>query len=235
MAICKGTAMVCGLRVSRLSSTCGCISGPNNAVSTSALIRIDSTPEYKIGGEFTLNSGCGEVCLHLKACDQLKRMNLELELCVRDMELLELLTGAHLYSQTFGSAAAQVAGYSRRGVGQSCPDPVSVEIWSKVTSSAGSCSAADDDTPRSHSGTFHSPTRSQRSSYLDLLSLIRSSLTDVSTMSRPRSHWSLRHRSTTSLTPLAPQHWLADTSKSQSSNPNWCRPHCELCSKMVTQ
>jgi hypothetical protein len=63
------------------------------------------------------------------------------------MELLELLTGAHLYTQTFAPAAAQVAGYSRRGVGQACPDPVSVEIWSKVIDNTGACSATDDTTP----------------------------------------------------------------------------------------
>jgi hypothetical protein len=139
---------VCGLRVSRLSPTCGCVAGVNNAVSTSAIVRIDSTPEYEAGDDYTQKNGCGDICLSLKDCDQLKRMNLSLELCVRDMELLELLTGAHLYTQTFAPMSAQVAGYSRRGVGQSCPDPVSVEIWSKVTSSAGSCSAADDDTPQ---------------------------------------------------------------------------------------
>jgi hypothetical protein len=147
MPICKGTAKVCGIRVSRLSPTCACVAGVNNAVSTSAIVRIDSTPEYETGDDYTQKNGCGDICLSLKDCDQLKRMNLELELCVRDMELLELLTGAHLYSQTFAPAAAQVAGYSRRGVGQSCPDPVSVEIWSKVIDNTGACSDVTDSTP----------------------------------------------------------------------------------------
>jgi hypothetical protein len=147
MAVCKGTAKACGLRVSRLSSTCGCIAGTNNTVMTSALIRMDASPEYETGDDYTLKNGCGDICLSLKDCDQLKRMNLELELCTRDMELLELLTGASIYSYDDGSGA-QAYGYSRRGVGAACPDPVSVEIWSKVIDNTGACSTLTDPTPQ---------------------------------------------------------------------------------------
>lgn len=63
-------------------------------------------------------------------------MNLTLDLCTRDMELIELLTGAGLYTD-----GSDIVGVHRRGIGASDPDPVSLELWTKAIPSgqSGAC------------------------------------------------------------------------------------------------
>lgn len=136
MSVCLGSARVCALRVVRLDSTCQIQTGANNAVVSTAIVRLQSSPEYETGDEFIQKNGCGDVALVVKTLDKLKRINLQLELCTRDMELLELLTGGSLY--TIGS---DVSGFARRGIGETDPDPVSMELWTRAipTGTGGSC------------------------------------------------------------------------------------------------
>lgn len=136
MSVCLGSARVCALRVVRLDSTCAIVKGDNNAVVSSAIVRLQSSPEYDAGEELIQKNGCGDICLVVKNLDKLKRMNLTMELCTRDMELIELLTGASLYTE-----GADVIGLSRRGIGASDPDPVSLELWTKAIPSgqSGAC------------------------------------------------------------------------------------------------
>lgn len=61
-----------------------------------------------------------------------------MELCTRDMALLELLTGATIYTKT-----GEATGIGRRGVGAGDPNPVSLELWTKAipTGQSGACAA----------------------------------------------------------------------------------------------
>jgi len=123
-----------------LNSACQIVAGANNAVVSTAIVRLQSTPEYETGDEFIQKNGCGDICISIKTLDKLKRVNLSLELCTRDMQLLELLTGGSLYTKT-----GQTVGFSRRGIGDSDPNPVSVELWTKAVptgSNAASCNTA---------------------------------------------------------------------------------------------
>jgi hypothetical protein len=138
MSVCLGSARVCALRVTRLDSTCQIVKGANNAVASTAIVRLVSSPEYETGDEFIQKNGCGDICLYVKNADKLKRMNLTMELCTRDMELLELLTGASLYTD-----GGEVVGLARRGVGATDPDPVSLELWTKAIPSGTSGACAD--------------------------------------------------------------------------------------------
>lgn len=135
-ANCFGSAQVCAIRVARLNSACTFVEGANNAVATSAIVKVGSTPEYAQGEEFFMKNGCGQVCISSKVIDQIKRVNLSLELCTRDPALVELLSGASLITDS-----TDIIGYSRRGIGAAAPDPVSVEIWTKAVSANNTCSA----------------------------------------------------------------------------------------------
>ena len=73
----------------------------------------------------------------MRDLDKLKRMNLQMELCTRDLELLEILTGATLYT-----VDGTVSGLARRGVGAADPDAVSLELWTKAISTSGACQVA---------------------------------------------------------------------------------------------
>jgi hypothetical protein len=134
---CFGSAQVCAIRVARLNTDCTFVSGANNSVATSAIVRLASSPEYSPGEDFEMKNGCGQICVSMKNCDQLKRMNLGLELCTRDPALVELLSGASLITD-----GADIIGYSRRGIGSACPSPVSVEIWTKAMTINNTCAPA---------------------------------------------------------------------------------------------
>lgn len=137
MSVCLGSARVCALRVARLNSLCQIVPGANNGVVSTAIVRLASSPEYEAGDDFTQKNGCGDICLTVRTLDKLKRMNLTLDLCTRDMELIELLTGAQLYTE-----GADIIGVSRRGVGEDDPDPVSLELWTKAIPSGTTASCA---------------------------------------------------------------------------------------------
>jgi len=107
---------------------------------STAIVRIASSPEYSAGEDFEMKNGCGQLCVVMKNCDQLKRMNLSLELCTRDPALVELLSGASLLTD-----GTDIIGYSRRGVGKACPASVTVEIWTKAMSINNTCPPASVD------------------------------------------------------------------------------------------
>lgn len=136
MSVCLGSARVCAIRATRLDANCSIVKGANNAVVSSAIVRLQSSPEYETGDEFIQKNGCGDICLYVKNADKLKRMNLQMDLCTRDMELLEILTGGSLYT-----TAGVTSGFRRRGVGASDPNPASVELWTKAipTGKSGAC------------------------------------------------------------------------------------------------
>lgn len=134
MAVCFSSAKLCVLRVSRLDSSCGCVYGANNGAITSGIVRLDASPEYITGQEYVLQNGCGDICVNFRDCDRLKRINIQMELCTRDMELLEILTGGQIYTTT-----GTTTGFSRRGIGASCPDPVQFDIWTRAVDNSGTC------------------------------------------------------------------------------------------------
>jgi hypothetical protein len=134
MAVCLGSARVCALRVSRLDSTCNCVAGEDNAVVSSAIVRLQASPEYEAGDEFIQKNGCGDIVINIKDVDRLKRINLTMELATRDISLLELLTGGTVYTD-----GVDIIGFARRGVGATANDPVAMELWTKAVSSSGNC------------------------------------------------------------------------------------------------
>lgn len=138
MAVCFSSAKLCVLRVSRLDASCGCVYGNYNGAITSGIVRLDASPEYITGQEYVLQNGCGDICVNFRDCDRLKRINLQMELCTRDMELLEILTGGSIYTQTIDEQTV-TTGFYRRGIGASCPSPVALEIWTRAVDNSGTC------------------------------------------------------------------------------------------------
>lgn len=141
-----GSLKLCVIRVARIDpSTCLFVetTGDNTeAVVSKAAVSLKSSPEYDTGEEYIQKNGCGDIVISVKDCDRLKRVNLEMELCLRDLELLELLTGGNLYSKIINGQATNI-GLGRRGVGLACQSPVSIEVWSKAADASGDCVTPD--------------------------------------------------------------------------------------------
>lgn len=135
MAVCLGSARVCALRVSRLDDICSCVVGEDNAVVSSAIVRLQASPEYETGDEFIQKDGCGNIVINIKDVDRLKRINLTMELATRDIALLEILTGGTVYANEEGD----IIGFARRGIGAEANDPVAMELWTRAVGASGTC------------------------------------------------------------------------------------------------
>jgi hypothetical protein len=134
-----GSIKVAVVRAARLDASCTPVSGATNGAASKAIVRLQAAAENEAGQEYQQKNGSGDILISVKDEDRLKRMNLQLELATRDFELIELLTGATAISS---GASGGTIGISRRGVGSAAPSPVSLEIWTKVATSAGSCATA---------------------------------------------------------------------------------------------
>lgn len=131
---CARHVFACSLRVTRLETDGSPAVGANNMYVSDALATIAIASNIEEGDEFVVKNGCGELCVNVKACDQLKRLDLTMGLCYPDPELLELLLeGSKL--NTDGAAV----GFAYPSLGETgCTDGVSVEWWSKRYDVGGS-------------------------------------------------------------------------------------------------
>ena len=124
---CARHVFACSLRVARLDTDGSLLTGADNLYVSDALLTIAITPNIEEGDEFRIKNGCGELCVNVKDCDRLARLDMTMGLCYPDPELLELLVG--------GSAvltSGDAVGWALPNLGSgTCPDGVSVEFWSK--------------------------------------------------------------------------------------------------------
>lgn len=139
LALCGAHLKPCAIRATRLDENCQFVTGPNNSVTTSALIRLEITPDIEEGEEITQRNGCGEICVTTKDKDEIKRLDAELELCLRDPELIEILTGNPLVLDEEGDT---IGGCMR--LGQVNCYGAFLEIWVKVVGKTGKCQATED-------------------------------------------------------------------------------------------
>lgn len=129
-----GSIQVAVIRVAQLSSACAPISGSSKGAASKAIISIQAQAEYETGQEYVQKNGTGDLMVSVKANDKLKRLNLTAEIATRDFELIQIMTGATLIT-----SGGTTFGIARAGIGDVAPNPVSVEAWTKVAQSAGSC------------------------------------------------------------------------------------------------
>ena len=122
---------LCAIRVSKITEGGAPIAGANNGYISEAPISLGVTVTTESGDDLTLENGCGQLMATLQTPDQIKGVELELNLCQLDAYLLQLLTGAQLF--TSGSDAI---GFQFAAVGSS-PSPVCLEGWSKAWTSGG--------------------------------------------------------------------------------------------------
>jgi hypothetical protein len=129
-----GSIKAAVVRVAKLSASCAPISGANNGAVSKAVVQLQAQAQYETGTEYTQKNGLGDILFSVKDSDKLKNLTLNLEIATRDFELIALMTGA-----TPIVSGSYTAGLARRGTSQSAPNPVSLEVWTKVASGTGTC------------------------------------------------------------------------------------------------
>jgi hypothetical protein len=126
---CFQSFQVCAIRATRVSATGTPLSGATDGYLSKAPTMVKLAPDNQAGVELTAENGCGFLCGYYKQPDQLKKYNINFELCDLDNELIELLTDNPIVTvggQTVGQTSKRVgacATASRNGV--------VLEFWTK--------------------------------------------------------------------------------------------------------
>lgn len=116
----------CAVRVAKLTSAGAPSAGASNGYVSNDAITLTITVTLKTGDELEKVNGCGDICAVLNQPDQIKGLELSAEFCFLDAYLLELLTGASVFS-----SGGEAVGQQFAAVGSSA-DPVCFEGWSKA-------------------------------------------------------------------------------------------------------
>lgn len=124
---CTGSVQACALRIGRLDAAGNPDVGADNLVVTDSLIEINWKLNIKAGAKFELTNGCGSTCLTFQDSDEVESVDLTMQLCILDAELIELLTGAGLVE-----IDNETVGWTLPPVGEKLEQRVSVEAWSKA-------------------------------------------------------------------------------------------------------
>jgi hypothetical protein len=98
---------------------------------TDNLVKIDFNPEMETGQEISNKNAAGNLCVVYRTPDLMKRLTVEIEVCVPDPELEVLLTGGSLFTQ--GTAPnVEVMGWQYPPLmTDPTPNGVSIEAWTR--------------------------------------------------------------------------------------------------------
>lgn len=123
---CYTPLLACRMRVALLDANGAPDDGADHLAVSDSLINVGYSVVVEEGAEFSQKNGCGVTCVQYQGQDRIKAVNLTMELCHLDFELLALMTGASLVSEAgrpnIGTALPAVdADLTRR---------VSLEVWS---------------------------------------------------------------------------------------------------------
>lgn len=124
---CYTSLQLCAARTSRLTLAGAPLTGAGNGYTTDAAIKLDVAVELSTGDDFEQKNGCGAICAAFKQPDRIKRLNLSLDLCQLDSELIAQLTDGDTFS-----TGGDVVGYQYPAVQGDDPTPVCFEGWSKA-------------------------------------------------------------------------------------------------------
>lgn len=134
----QATALdMCAMRVSRLFSSGerfrddgvgGVAAGTGAAYATADAISLDFSFNIEDGEERTLKNACGDICAFYSTLDNLKNIEIDLELCKLDPELLNLLTGHTMINSGGTNIGMDITG----GTIPNGDAGVCLELWSKA-------------------------------------------------------------------------------------------------------
>lgn len=123
---CFSSLQVCRLRVATLTSAGIPVAGASNGYTSDGLVSIALTFVKSEGDEFEVKNGCGDICATFVDCDKVKRVDPVVTLCSLDAQLIELMAGGTLFTET---PSLDPFGMKIPSPGDACPTPVSLEWW----------------------------------------------------------------------------------------------------------
>jgi hypothetical protein len=100
------------------------------------LVKIDFNPDMEAGLEISNRGASGNLCVVYRTPDLLKRLTIELELCVPDPELEVLLSGGNVFYDTVDAKDVMGFQYPKLMIDPT-PNGVSVEAWTRYVVDGG--------------------------------------------------------------------------------------------------
>lgn len=97
---------------------------------TDQLVKIDFNPDIEAGQEISNHGASGALCVVYRAPDLMKRLTIELEICVPDPELEVLLSGGRVFYDTTDTTEVLGFQYPPLMV-DPMPNGISVEAWTR--------------------------------------------------------------------------------------------------------
>lgn len=117
---------ICALRIAKLTTAGAPNPGASNAYKACSVMSLGVKTEVEGGDDKSVKNGCGDLCAILRTPDLVKGITLDMELCLLDAQLNEMLTGAGVYT-----SGGNAIGGAWPAVGVT-PSPVCIEAWSKA-------------------------------------------------------------------------------------------------------
>lgn len=116
---------LCAIRATKLTEAGAPLTGASNGYLSIAPISLQVTTETEAGDDLTLKNGCGSLIASKQSPDTFKGITLALVLSQMDSYLLNILTGATLFT-----SGGNAIGLKAPAIG-STPPPVCLEAWTK--------------------------------------------------------------------------------------------------------
>jgi hypothetical protein len=138
-ANCVGSLQVCRIRVAKLTPGGLPDAGSDTGYVSDAIIQAGISVELETGDDFVLKNGCGNLCQTFKDADRVKRVNVDMEFCQLDSELVGLLVGADTFYDSMENVTIGASLPSSTAV---APDGVALELWTKAWDSNQQANAA---------------------------------------------------------------------------------------------
>jgi hypothetical protein len=122
-----GSVHAVRLRATRLDTDGSPLVGDDNLYVSSALVTVGWTPQNSDDEEIEQKNGAGDICVYYKKKGALKGLEVKLQVCTMDPELIELLSGGEVIT-----ASGSTIGYAMPEVGvDPQPNGISLEFWSR--------------------------------------------------------------------------------------------------------
>lgn len=126
---CYTSLQLCALRVAQLSASGRpTVPGTNKGYVTDAAIKLQVSIQLRAGKDLEQQNGCGAVCAAFKQPDRIKRVDLAMDLCQFDAQLVAMLCAGGVIS-----SGGNAIGYQfPPTTGSVDPLPLCIEAWSKA-------------------------------------------------------------------------------------------------------
>lgn len=130
-ALCAAPIQGTRMRIIRLDSCGAPVTGTSSLVVTDGFVQVEVTQQYEDGTDYQLRNAQGEFCVNETGPDQFRRVDLNIQFCAIDPDVVNLITGSTVV--TTGGPTTGTGFWVTEG---SVTQRFSLEVWQAVSGEA---------------------------------------------------------------------------------------------------